>query len=75
MRLHTMLPIMGWKRVSRITHAEAAKHTNGNTDKFTNKDYWVLGPKSYNKAAEIPIGTQAVYYHDGSWWIVQKVRN
>lgn len=66
---------MGWKRVSRLTPDQAAQKTNGNTDKFTNKDYWLLGPKSYDKPVDIPIGTQAVYYHDGSWWIVEKVRN
>lgn len=72
-RLHTLLPIMGWKRVQRLTPQGAATMTNGNTDKFMNKDYWTL-TGIYKLASDIPVGESAVYYHDGAWWLVEKVR-
>lgn len=73
MRLQTFLPIMGWKRVQRLTPQEAATYTNGNTDKFMNKDYWTLNGV-YKSASDIPTGERAVYYHDGAWWLMEKVR-
>lgn len=66
---------MGWKRVRRINPQHAAKLTNGNTDKFMNKDYWVLGSATFKNAGDIPINARAVYYHDGAWWVVEKVRS
>jgi hypothetical protein len=77
--LMTLLPRNKWKMVKRITPSEAAALTGGNTDKFMNKDYWLLNMVSsiplggYKTDSEIPIGMEAVYYHDTTWWVVEKV--
>jgi len=65
---------MGWKRIRCIDHNKAAELTCGNTDKFMNKDFWTLGQKMFKNESEIDVGVQAVYYHDGTWWVVEKVR-
>lgn len=73
-RLYSNLPLLKWKRISMLSHSEAADLTNGGTDKFMNKDFWVLGRfYKYNSESEMPIGTVAINYHDNHWWIVEKV--
>jgi hypothetical protein len=76
MRHHMLLPLLKWKVVRNINHNEAAKLTGGNTDKFMNKDYWLIGDNTHslNSESQIPIGAQAVYYHDSAWKVVEKVR-
>lgn len=76
-RLFTLLPRMKWKMVQRITPDHAAALTSGNTDKFMNKDFWLLelSPPLDNLESRIPVGAQAVYYHDTQWWLVEKVKN
>lgn len=73
-RLHTRLSRDSWKLSSRMTQAEAAIRTSGNTDKFLNGDYWVLGEDGFKPEGSIPIGTAAVYYRDSLWWLVEKVK-
>ena len=69
--------MLNWKTVRIISHNEAAKLTSGNTDKFMNKDYWLIGDKAWEMKTEgdIPVGEQAVYYHDMSWRLMEKVRS
>ena len=73
----TLLPRTKWKMRKRITPQEAAAHTYGNTDKFMNKDFWVIRIPvgGYKSESDVPIGSTAIYYHDTTWWLVDKVRN
>lgn len=73
-RLHTKLPRTTWKLSMRVTQAEAAIKTSGNTDKFMNGDYWVFGEHGFKPESQIPVGALAVHYQDSSWWMVEKVK-
>jgi hypothetical protein len=77
-RLFSLLPRDKWKLVECVTPAKAAILTSGNTYKFSNKDFWLLGrmtPPEDGREDAIQIGAQTVYYKDNQWWVVEKVKN
>lgn len=67
------LPRDRWKKVTRIQHDQAALKTAGNTDKFVDTGFRT--EKYFSDEKTMPIGTQAVFYENRCWWLVEKVKS